>query len=111
MGNELAGGNTGNKRKLRMGAKASSQMSEDVKALSGGEVFGDPGNLNLWGAGSEEMIDSRYGYDSFSRTVPDVTMDNVDGNAGFKSVSPEGDNRAAPITKPKKGDATPGGGW
>jgi hypothetical protein len=108
----MASGNTSSSKRLYRKGKMSGQMSLDVQALSGGETFGDPGNLQLWNDDlSEEFIDHQYGYDSFSRTTPNATPENVDGNAGFKAVSP---NPAPPLSgpsTPKKGDATPGGGW
>lgn len=106
----MPGGNTSSKKRPYRMSKASSQASPDVKALSGGEVFGDPGNLQLWGAGSEEYIDTRFGYDSFARSTPNATPKNVDGNAGWESAKPPS-APAGPRVAPKKGDATPGGGW
>lgn len=94
-------------RKLIRKGDVVTQVHADVKALSGSELLANPNNQMLDGS----LKDNTYGFDSWDDKAPDITVDDVDGNAGFKGVSPAGDNRAARTTKPKKGDPTPGGGW
>jgi hypothetical protein len=84
-------------------------MNSAVKALSGAETFANPDNLQLFkGNGEPYSIDTEFGLSNFNPT-PDQPGDSQ-GNTGFETV-----NVGAPALPnspaPKKGDATPGGGW
>jgi len=108
----MPGGNTSSsKRPYRM-LKGGGQKPYDVRALSGSETFGDERNMKLdsYQGDPEYGIDTEYGYPSFSTPTKDNTPKEVDGNDVWMSANPPAPPKSGP-TKPKQGDATPGGGW
>lgn len=108
----MPGGNTSSsKRPYRM-LKGGGQRPYDVRALSGGETFGDEQNMQLFKYNGEEgyQPDTEYGLSNYNSPTPDATMKQVDGNDAWQAATPPAPPKSGP-TKPKQGDATPGGGW
>jgi len=104
----MPGGATSSSKRPYRNLGNDSQANYAVKALSGSETFANPDNLQLFnGAGEPYSIDTEFGISNFN--LAPANGEDTQGNGGFKTTTftPPKNN----ITPPKKGDATPGGGW
>lgn len=105
----MPGGNTSSSKRPYRNLKGGGQRAPDVMALNGSELLGNEMNMGLDTIKGEYAVDIEYGLSSTEAT-PEAPGD-TQGNSGWAMKKPEGDDRAAKIPAPKKGDATPGQGW
>jgi hypothetical protein len=92
--------------------KGGGQAAADVKALSGAELIGSDDNLGLWSIKTENYkADVQYGLSSVD-PIPNYAED-TQGNKGWKTVGPSGDDRGKPVPSGpgKAANPLPGGGW
>ncbi len=119
----MPGGNTSSSKQGYRMLKGGGQKAPDVRALSGGETFGDEMNMQLFDRGGqgEYKADTEYGLSNWSHDTPDGG--GFGGNAqGYKTEKPgsqikhPGEKIGSPapsrLSKPTSGaNPQPGGGW
>jgi len=106
----MPGGNSSSSKRPYRNLKGGGQRPYDVRALSGGETFGSDTNMQLFEREGEDYEDTEYG---LSKWKPTPEGGGYKGNSQGNTY--EHPNVGSPVpartTKPKKGDAHPGGGW
>lgn len=105
----MAGGNTSSSKRPYRNLKGGSQLNPEVMSLYAAQVLSSEKNLNIDGLPVEDYIDTEYGL-SMWKPTPDAKGD-TQGNSGWKSAGPGGDNRAPNLKVGGSKDPTPGGGW
>lgn len=112
MGRETQGGNSSSSKRPYQNMKSGGQKALDVRALSGGETFGDQENTQLFdGNGNPVKHDLDMGISRYGETPDGGGYKGVANGYLTESKEVMGGVKSRQTHAAKNANPQPGGGW